>query len=523
MEIYLTLRTFISYRSQKLVGEKISEYMKKTNDGKRGIRTILYSLYQSPCSIPFNCETQFFEEKDGSTTELSCVDGKGIVVHQKGARNDKPETTKNESTEQRTEDENPIDNNGANEELNESENQDAKQNNEINENPANQENSQKVENNENHENQNNFDYVTSTQDAEAPKYDQTVFLNNGEIEGDCPEDIIPKLKKIGKHIQDSVAALYDIPVLTINLHFGISNEDISLLPDSFCTTSTQTLGDNSDDIEARFGEFYSEEMAKKIDHSKCYMNLKDCQFPDFKAPLSKCLILKAKAKFPETSCARLHDLIEPRFESGKNPKVFLCVRCMHKLSSLDYTAYIEHIETPELKTLPPSPFQPVVPSELFEKRRYPMGLNPNINKPFSFTSNVENSPYKIKLAAPKKPSYGTYVKPSRLVNSQPQWVIRLMDRSLIMKKNPKKVSRECERPNSAIPKMKMFTEPPEPLERVKKHYQNPPFNIGKIDPNKKRWLHKKGESFCYRFADNINSLDTSGMKEGDDRPPFQLK
>ena len=412
--------------------------------------------------------------------------------------------------------------------------------------------------------------------------------------------------------------------------------EIFLLEDSSCTTSTQTVGPegDDDDLDGKFGEFFSEEIKTKISYDRCYFDRPDCGVSNYKAPRSMCILLKAHQKFPKASCARLQDLTQVRFErfdeeknpndesdrnsystdlnAGSNyttdssafnnreynnftktiidydlynennttkrpkssqskkskndqkssqkvdsedpdkdeqqqqkttelndPKVFVCVRCWHLISSINYVAFMQHQQIPTLHTLPPLPFQPVVQSELYEKRLYPMGLTAGSNKPFSFILSYENSPYRLKVPHPRKPPPvfpNETVKRPKTVSSlsssnsrKKQDVFqRLLNKTWSTQRNESingkqyEISKGYKRPKTKPVKMIVFQENPAALNSVKRNYANPPFNINMIDPKRKKKLHPAfggPEDFSFRMG---GPNEVSGKRLGDDRPDFVI-
>lgn len=726
--------------------------MTSEGKGERGIRSILYALYQSPCPISVNCETQIFDESDGSKTSMTLKDGKVTIQHQKSKKqtsskspnpsspdnedekteifmNDEEESIENENLNTKNNDSNEIQENKVENEENNNEND---QNN-NNENDKENE----TENQETNPQENSFEYVTSAH-GDPPQYDYLFFVNDGKIDGDCPKNLKSQLQKIYKHIYRSLLNLYDLPLTKLSLHFGVNDKgeieeeeknendsqqkaenlegeknendgqqkaenleeeekndensiqkvekddqklndqekendqerrengqldsqventvnnllnspkkteseepphsyEIFLLEDSFCATSTQVVGpdENDDDIDGKFGEFFSEEMKIKINYERCYFDLPDCSVSNYKAPRSMCILLKAHKKFPNASCARLQDLIQTRFEKFdeeensndefdrnsystdlnagsnytvdstsfnnreynnftktiidydlyneqkrpssrlssssrtkkssrkdqkskekdsksenseqkttelNNPKVFVCVRCWHLISSIDYVAFIQHQKTPTLHTLPPLPFQPVVQSELYEKRLYPMGLTSSLNKPFSFMLSVENSPYKKKVPQPRKPppppptsqQFETAKRPSTTSSlsstsrAKQDVFSRLLSKTWTTQRNDGMagrtyaISKGCKRPKTQPIKMTVFQENPAAVNSVRKSYGKTPFDIGLINPKRKKKLHPAfggPEDFSFRLG---GPSEVSGRKAGDNRPDFVI-
>lgn len=714
--------------------------MSTTRNGDRGIRSILFALYQSPSPIPLECEPQTFDEDDGSKTILSLKDGKVTIEHQKKPKtsssrdqqqinqneqtkpeNQQPETDNNQVDNKQTDSNDPnVQVSGDNNQKSEQPPNDTKEENESNPPP-------KSSNDGNTPTQKNesFDYITYTE-GEAPQYDSSVFVTSGKIEGDCSKDLQKQLLKIYNHIQQSIANLYDLPVKKLSLHFGItdkgeieekkeskpsqnsnepqsqnetseidqqqqpeagklengmnqisdallstddkppSNEqnneqeknddkgqledvidnvatglldkenlphayEIVLLPNSTCQTATQAYnGEVDEELETKFGEFFTEEMAKKIDYTKCYMDLPDCDIPDYKTEISKCMLYKSHLKFRKTPISKLYDLIEPRFrvestendditKEARNPytmelndfegmtnnekafdnyeynnhtktikcyhldkiemkrltrsfnnsqkrtnsnkngsalstsrsktssssttkgvkMVFICVRCWHMISSLHFTAFVEHEPVPQLHTLPPRPFQPVVTAELYDKRNYPMGLTATSNTPYSFMSTFVKSPYRLKPPDPLKPpalqsrassSYSSKRSLNQTSKSQtvPNVVNRLLSptQALNRPSSAYKISREYKKPNPQPVKLPAFPDPPAAAKRAMMNYSKPPFDINLLNPKRKRKLHRtangEAEVFSNRLRKDANELDTINRDEDTDRPDFVL-
>lgn len=739
-------------------------YKMSARNGERGIRSILYALYQSPCTIPFSCETQEFEESDGSKTSLTLKDGKVTIKHHKSNESSQTKTQKSSTGNYPNEEEEDKKSFQEEEEKNEN-------NNETDQNEAKK------------SDDDSFEYVTSAH-GEIPQYEYSIFIVDEKVDGECPKDLNSKLMKIYKHVYRSLLNLYDLPLTKLSLHFGVNDKgeieeeekneeekeagrledknnqifdkltedkneeskenkneepkedkkspdqegklenqfnqianglvpkdnqdqqndqteekkDISadnndsnkqevtekdndgkleqqvndnvngllgspskkgkeidpprnyvifLLVDSFCVTSTQTVGaeDDDEDLEGKFGEFFTEEIQIKIDYNRCYLDLPDCGLPNYKAPRSMCILYKAHKKFPNASSARLHDLIQPRFErfdeednlkdetnrnsystdlndcepyttdsshfnsreynnrtktiidydlynekrettrcrtpqQDKKPqktfknsqkvdsedtqkaesedtqkeqegpktselndtKVFVCVRCWHLISSINYLSQVQHKELPILHTLPPRPFQAVVQSELYDKRLYPMGLNEKSMKPYSFMICVENSPYKKKVPQARKPPppppFQHVKRPSTASslssgsNKSQDVFARLLSNTWSTQRNDSnmdrqfKISKGYKRPKTQMTKMIVFPENPSALRNAKKSYSKPPFDINMLNPKRKRKLHPTNgepEDFSYRISGSSDpSKQMSGRKPGDERPDFVL-
>ena len=221
-----------------------------------------------------------------------------------------------------------------------------------------------------------------------------------------------------------------------------------------------------------------------------------------------------------------------------DPKVFICVRCWHLISSIDYVSFIQHQKTPSLHTLPPLPFQPVVQSELYEKRLYPMGLTSSLHKPFSFMLSVENSPYKKKVPQPRKPPppppFETVKRPSTVSSlsstsrGKKDVFARLLSKTWTTQKNDGNMERTfnlskgCKRPKTQNVKLRVFKENPAAVNSVKRSYARKPYDIGVMDPKRKKKLHPAfggPEDFSFRMG---GPNEVSGRRPGDNRPDFVI-
>lgn len=339
------------------------------------------------------------------------------------------------------------------------------------------------------------------EDKIEPEFDTKYEIKNGEFTEDQDIDDETKLtlKKINKHIHDSVSEMYDLPITNLFLHFGKKDDKIYLLHDSSCSTSTSSIESykNDTDFDTKFCEFFFHEVHKPVDHNVCITNHPDCGPPDYRVPRSLFLLYKAEKEFPKADPGQLRLMINLRLGED-NPLDYVCIHCYHLFSGAERVAVCADRERLTFQTLPPATFQPLVPAELEAKGKKPVGIHPKMNHPYWFALNVVNSPYNVPPPSVKKPPHSRYAK-ARAIPKEPEWAARLSS-PIPPNLSGRAVSRGYHPQRQSMPTKPFYPEGGKPIERVKRNYQNPPFDISMLDPKRKKRLHKGNEEHFYRFS-----------------------
>jgi hypothetical protein len=394
-----------------------------------GLKSILFSLYQQPCPIPFSCAEQTYEEEGNHIIRLSVDSGKCQIRH--GPAPESP--------------------------------------------PPPQDDSASID----------------------------LLVSDGNVVGEGPDEEIQRQAiQISKHIYQAIPDLYDRGVTHLRLHFSVRDGAFKLLPDSDCALSTQTLMKNDPELERRFAEFYVDECQGDLDLHSCCQKLPDCGPPHYRIPLTLITLYRAEQRFPSANPGQLYTLVLLRVPADTDKFGYSCIRCWHNISTAEYLAHCSRRDLPELRSVPPKPFQALVDSELFEKRKFPVGMNDRMHNPHSFVLNVVHSPYRVRAPSPKRPEKAVRppIRPLKPWDSQPDWVKRHLNTASSVRRDCA-LSRWCPTADLSRPQLPLFPESTAPLGRATKSYTRKPYDVGLLDPKHKKRLHKRGDEDHYTRFD----------------------
>ncbi|OHT11330.1 hypothetical protein TRFO_19325 [Tritrichomonas foetus] len=392
-------------------------------------KNLLLALSQQAISHSFQSLLYTYEEDGGNQSgkiicvEMKVKDGK---VHIKRKEKNDNESENNQKDNCETQTKNQNKNNYSKEngnKLNENGNKLNENNHkELNENHENKnddiiENTYRqteIQNNTNNENTNNKNKNNENEEEENIEFEQKGIITDHKCtEGDLDEVHKSRAILIFNSCVDVIAKIYNSLAIQMRLSFGVYKEKLYLLEDSSCIVglSSEYVDIKDEEFMSKFTDFYINEINRPIIHSKCCSNLPDCGPPDYYIARSNFILYNAIKAFPKTDKAILRKLIKKRtFEDEIMLKS--CIACTHKFQSALHFSIKAKEQTPQLNVAKFVEFQALVPSEMYylKKNKLPVGLCPQMNRPYSFSYNLDESPYKLKIPNKKRPAGGIYPK-----------------------------------------------------------------------------------------------------------------
>lgn len=261
------------------------------------------------------------------------------------------------------------------------------------------------------------------EEEEKMEYDEQDEVINEKPNSEADEETKALMVNISKHISLTITRIFDANVVDIKLYFGKKEDTLYLLDNSICVYSDRYS--HADQFLADFNNFYIDQLSKVYDPAICCSDEPDCGVPAYAIPRSTFILHKAILSFPDADKALILKMIKMRTQA--DPNIHTCIRCSSLFDASKLKAIKAKTPLPTINALPPAPFQPLVSSELHLKQKFqiPVGLNPNMNKPYSFAINYYESPYRAPPMNIKKPSQGKYETPQPLKKKNPSVVNRL--------------------------------------------------------------------------------------------------
>ena len=264
------------------------------------------------------------------------------------------------------------------------------------------------------------------ENQESLNFEKKGHVANNQVDGDFDDKTKSKLILISNAIKYIISKMYYSTKIDYNFSFGIYEEKIYMLPDSSC--SVELLNESDDDeFLSKFTDFYVDQINKPIDLSYCCCHLPDCSAPDYNVLRSNLILYNAINEFPKVKKSVLKELISKRtFQSDSTLRA--CIRCISKIQSACHETVKESEIVPELNAAKFVEFRALVPAEqyILKKKKLPVGLTPKMNKPFSFSLNLEKSPYKNAIPMKKRPNSGIYPKVLSISCQNPSATNRLI-------------------------------------------------------------------------------------------------
>ena len=309
----------------------------------------------------------------------------------------------------------------------------------------------------------------SPSNADKKEYTETVTVTKHSIDPklDNDEDN-DKLRKIYNSIVEGGKTYYPDQKIKLTLVFSLSSDGIVLLDnskgeiqeksdddsksdesssDSESEKSTEqneqkeTNEDKSDkenheeeqeahEEKVTVSQYISQCVSEKPNPHKCCSGLKNCPTkPIYVVPRYLVVLRKVMEKFPKEDPASLKRLVKVALEDPEEP-CYACVACNSDYLAVERIADCAKIVAEPKLGLPPRKFQPLSQEEMWNKKKYPVGIGRGMNKPYSFSLNLQNSPYgNVPLPrAPPKPKPKTRASSATQGTRTPMWTKRLTSR-----------------------------------------------------------------------------------------------
>lgn len=335
---------------------------------------------------------------------------------------------------------------------------------------------------------------------EEQDYENVVTVTEDSIEPQQNEEIIEKLQLIYQCILDGCSSLCNGTV-NLTLRFNIQDDNIELLDSSELEITKETMKKTSRSTIANqeLADYIKQVAAEPIPKGKCCSGGKNCTRAVYIVPKAVYLLTKVKEAFPEQNEAKILKLCKQQLDDP-DETVLACVSCNSDyLAAAEIAAKAAEPEPPQFG-LPPRQFQGLTTNELYGKRKLPMGMNPEYNKPYSFAINLYSSPYVLPPPQVRTPPQVTKERALSATAPVPKWAERLASRQSMRSTKAKVKDIHLEPP-------KHDTNVPEPekiayksVNRAKKVYCSLPFDIGITDVKRKKRMHSKKVEFTDRFT-----------------------
>ena len=303
--------------------------------------------------------------------------------------------------------------------------------------------------------------------ADKKEYDDTITVTAQEIEPKSDnEELNKKLRNIYKSIIRGGKNYYPEKSVKLTLVFANTEDGLILLDKSHGELSDK--GENEEEEKNENGNEEEEERKKegeeedknennenneeedqkekeekvtvaeyiaqcvdeKPNPHKCCSGLKNCPGKAiYVVPRYLVVLKRVMEKFPKENPASLKRLVKVALEDPEEP-CYACVSCNSDYLAVERVADCAKIVAEPKLGLPPRNFQPLSQEELWNKKRYPVGIGRGMNKPYSFSLNLQNSPYgyvPIPKAPPKLPAK-TRAASATTGQRTPAWTKRLTSR-----------------------------------------------------------------------------------------------
>ena len=225
------------------------------------------------------------------------------------------------------------------------------------------------------------------------------------------------LDKIIFFINEILKIFFDCSILSFNYYFSKINNFYYLLSNSFLIINqngfNKLIFQNILNGEKEFNDFFINLMKKK-DLNNCFFNLETCLKPVHKVLKIDSIITSLIQKFSEIEPKNIYLLIKKRLINPKflNKKVNCCISCSININSIKRIILNSNIEE-DLK------------NKVLLRNNNSLGISKELTKPYSFSLNLENTPYKKKLFLNSKPKPLKRTKISQIEISKSPWVERL--------------------------------------------------------------------------------------------------
>lgn len=372
-----------------------------------------------------------------------------------------------------------------------------------------------------------------------PDYSSVVHVINGQVKGDDANQFQSRLKLIYHWVGDMVEKHYNEKVSELSLDFGIVDNSFFLCDSSYVVTTpisskpsskpsrsqtsrkpiktfsksksgrahttrtsarrAQTSYGRANEILSQVNEDQTEiynaidqELSKPVRRSRCVSEEPTCGPPAYNFPRVVIILHNIRQVFPDVPDPILLRMIKLRMEN-KEEQVSVCLVCNEKYIATQRISQCSKIVIPKLADNEPVPFQPLVEAELETKRTLPVGITPEAAEPHTLYLNLEYSPYKTPIfRPPHTPEWKPQKRSASARISTPTWANRLSGLETTRESSRSiRVSQGITYADLNKQQLPIYP-PPETFaqRKAKKLYVKPPFNIGLVNPDRKKQLHK---------------------------------
>ncbi|EAX99317.1 hypothetical protein TVAG_152360 [Trichomonas vaginalis G3] len=256
---------------------------------------------------------------------------------------------------------------------------------------------------------------------------QKVTITMDSIEPEVDSKIKKDLRSIYNTIMEGCEIYYPKKKINITLVMDVTENGLVLLDESSAEITDRKFASMKTQKSVTITDYISQCIEEKLEPGKCCSGKPDCDVPSYVVPHYVVVLARVMKKFPEESPASLKHLVKVSMEDADAP-CYCCVACNSDYIGVEEVAKCAKIIAEPKLGLPPREFQPLSDEELHNKRKYPVGIGKGMNKPYSFSLNLQNSPYKSVLQ-PKKPAEKPFLRARSSYSPKvPEWAERLSSR-----------------------------------------------------------------------------------------------
>jgi hypothetical protein len=325
-----------------------------------------------------------------------------------------------------------------------------------------------------------------------------VEVDDESLIGAVDDAMCGDLFEIADFISENVSACYSAPVRHVHLFFGLTDRCPVLLRTS---TVAMRVAEPDPTEQAEISRAIGAELDNfPLCPSVCCTNGAMCRRPKYKLAKLSVLLYRLGRRFPRADERVLHSMIKNRM-ADLSEETVCCVTCYHVYAAADRIFQCARRPLPLTFELPPAPFQHLTAQE--RNKRDKRAIDSTVaaaGAPHRFVLNLVDSPYSRSSTAPAEPPKPARSR-TRSAAPVPGWARRLLDSD--RDDRPRSAAGRSAAAFPALPAigpMPVFVSAVGHSQQLApRSYGAPPFDIRKLDPKRKRGLHRSMEEHFSRL------------------------
>lgn len=278
---------------------------------------------------------------------------------------------------------------------------------------------------------------------------QKVTITLDSIDPDIDSKIKKDLRTIYNTIMEGMEIYYPKKKITLTIVMDITENGLVLLNESSAQITDRKFSSMRSQKSVNIADYINQCIEDKPDPKRCCSGKPDCDPPNYVVPHYLVVLARVIEKFPDESPASLKHLVKVSMDNP-NATCLCCVSCNSDYIGVEQRANCAKINAEPKLGLPPREFQPLSDEELHNKRKLPVGIGKGMNKPYSFSLNLQNSPYS-RVLEPVKPAEKPRLRPRSSAGPRvPEWAERLSSRVAIEPQRTSRPQSTLQRPETPI-------------------------------------------------------------------------